>query len=493
MDVEYEYRQRVRRYATSDLLKYCAKEAIDIYNSTENNVKVEEVPVYSKKNGMQVTIHQFHIAQWDLLEICFNSIKYGNDYRNRPIEKHDYYDLLNLTKIRAELLENPSSLAQEDLHKHLICIANMEFDLEQITLKNKFNRVHHIMSFINRNPKYDQSDNICYIDFSSKFYEITGLNYDTYIICYFMICIFSLVSKESDIMSILNNLDFDLSVFGISKEEVLNVVSFLAKEYEFYRRYDNWNILKYFPIVKTKKSSRYIICNLTALLTCFAESTYWVIRNYYCNLKSRDFTAYFGHCFEFYLNELFEAYDISAMKLPEDKVAKRPDWKLETQSYIFYIEQKSALYPMETRSIISKKRITSLNNYIDSNIKKGFIQLNSYDEPTDKTIIRICLTFENIYFPDIIQDIVLPEITLKSEDYLNWVVSINEFEKLMFILSKDEDKFNDIITKKIELEQTKSKEGRGFDSILKEEKNDFISNKINYFDNYVKKYIKKEK
>lgn len=493
MDEEYEYRQRVRRYATSDLLKYCAKEAIDIYNSTENNVKVEEVPVYSKKNGMQVDIHQFHIAQWDLLEICFNSIKYSNDYRNRQIQKSDYYDLINLTKRRAEVLESASELAQEDLFKHLICIANMEFDLEKITMKNKFNRIHHIMSFINRNPKYDQSDSICYIDFSNKFYEITGFNYDTYIICYFMICVFSLALKESDIMIILDNLDFDLSVFGVSREELLDVVNFLAKEYDFYRRYDNWNILKYFPIVKTNKSSRYIICNLPALLNCFAESTYWTVRNYYCSFNSRDFTSYFGHCFEFYLNELFETYNISAEKLLEDKVDKRPDWKLETKNYIFYIEQKAALYPMETRSIISKKRITSLSNYIDLNIKKAFIQLNSYDETTDKTIIRVCLTFENIYFPETIQELVIPQIDLKGEEYLNWIISINEFEKLIFILSEDEEKFDGIINSKIELEQYKSREGRGFDALLSKERNDFISNKINYFDEYMKKYFEKNK
>ena len=44
---------------------------------------------------------------------------------------------------------------------------------------------------------------------------------------------------------------------------------------------------------------------------------------------------------------------------------------------------------MDTRSIISKKRINILDNYIKSNITKAFIQLNSYDEPTGKIIIRM--------------------------------------------------------------------------------------------------------
>lgn len=488
---DYEYRQCVRKYATCDILKHYAKESIDIYNNTENNVKFEEVPIYNKRTGMKTTIHQFHIAQWDLLEICFNSIKYSNDYRNKEIDKNAHYSLINLTKIRSEILEKAAGLSQENLFKHLLCIANMEFDLEKITMQNRFNRIYHIMTNINKNPKYNQTDKVCYIDFSKKFYEITGFDYDTYVKGYFIICALVIGFKEPDILSIIERFNFDISVFGITKEQLMKILTLQSRDYEFYKKYDNWNILKYFPIVKTKKDSKFIISNLSALLICFSESMYWTIRNYYCELGSRNFTAYFGHCFEFYLNELFETYDIKAEKLEEDDVEKRPDWKLETKKYVFYIEQKAALYPMETRSIISNKRLDTLNNYINSNIKRAFTQLNSYEEKIDKTIIRICLTFETIYFPETLQELVVPKVDLKGEEYLNWIISINEFEKLIYILSIDEEKFNNIIDKKTELEKNKSKDGRGFDSLLEKEKNDFISNKINYFDNYLKKYLKK--
>lgn len=489
---DYEYRQNIRKYATCDVLKHYAKESIDIYDNTENNVKFEEVPIYHKKTGTKIKMHQFHIAQWDLLEICFNSIKYSNDYRNKEIDTNAHYGLINLTKIRSEILEDATGLSKENLFQHLLCIANMEFDLEQITMKNRFNRIYHIMTNINKNPKYNQTEEVCYIDFSKEFYEITGFDYDTYIRGYFIICALVIGSKESDILSILERIDFDISIFGITKEQLLKIISFQSRKYEFYRQYDNWNILKYFPIVQTTKESRYIVSNISALLICFSESMYWTIRNYYCEIKSRNFTSYFGHCFEFYLDEVFKTYNISVERLEETNNEKRPDWKLETEKYIFYIEQKAALYSMETRSIISKKRLDTLNNYINSNIKKAFIQLNSYNEKSDKQIIRICLTFETIYFPETVQELVIPQIKLKGEEHLNWIISINEFEKLIYILSMDKNKFNSIIDKKIELEKNKSKDGRGFDSILGKEKNDYISNKINYFDNYLKKYIKKK-
>lgn len=487
-----EYKQYVRKFATCDVLEHYSKESIDIYNDTDCGVKFEEVDLYNKKTGCKIATHQFHIAQWDLLEVCFNSIKYSNDYRNCEIDRNAHYNLINNTKKQAEILEKASGLTPDNLFKHLLCIANMEFDLEKVNIKNRFNRINYIMTNINKNPRFNQTDEVCYIDFSHKFYEITGLTYDIYTKGYFLICTLVLGFKESDILSIINRIDLDFSIFGVSKEQLIYIISLQAREYEFYRKYDNWNILKYFPIVKTKKTQKYIVSNISALLICFSEFMYWTIRNYYCSLKSRDFTAYFGHCFEFYLRELFDIYNISAEKLIEEQF-KKPDWKLETQKYIFYIEQKAALYPMDTRSITSTKRLDSLDNYIESNIKKAFIQLNNYTEISDKIIIRMCLTFENINFPETVQDLVLPQISLKGEEYLNWIISINEFEKLIYILSEDEEKFNCIIEEKIELEKIKSNNGRGFDTLLSEEKNDFIVNKINCFDNTIKDYLRRNK
>ena len=491
MHDETEYKQYIRKFATCDVLEHFSKESINIYNDTELGGKFEKVDLYDKSTGTKIGTHQFHIAQWDLLEICFNSIKYSNDFRNGEIDRNNYYNLILATQKQEEILENASELISADnILKHLLCIANMEFDLEKITMKNRFNRIYHIMTNINKNPKYNQTDKVCYIDFSKKFYEITSFDYDTYAKGYFIICALVIGFKEPDILSIIERIDFDISIFGITKEQLMSILSLQSRDYEFYKKYDNWNILKYFPIVKTKKNSKFIISNLSALLICFSESMYWTIRDYYCEQNSRNFTSYFGHCFEFYLNELFETYDINAEKLEEDVVKKRPDWRLETSDYIFYIEQKASLYPMDTRSIISKKRINILDNYIKSNITKAFIQLNSYDEPTGKIIIRMCLMFENINIPEIIQDLVLPQINLKGEEYLNWIISINEFEKLIYILSNDKEKFNNIIKEKIELEKSKSNSGRGFDKLLSEEKNDFIINKINYFDNNIMKYLK---
>ena len=63
----------------------------------------------------------------------------------------------------------------------------MEFDFENLNIQSKFNRLYHMMTIINQNKKYDQTNKVNYIDFKKKFYEITDIEYDKYIKCYMII------------------------------------------------------------------------------------------------------------------------------------------------------------------------------------------------------------------------------------------------------------------------------------------------------------------
>lgn len=490
---EYQYIKYIKKFSTYEVLKYFSKQSVDIYKTTEIGIKFDNVPWYNKKTGHMRGINRFDIAQWNLLEVCFNSIKYSNDYRNKnkQITINDYYGLINETKIMSEKLENVSNFKENDIYKHLLCIANMQFDLESLHIINKFNRLYHIMGVINKDKKYRHDNSVQYIDFREKFIEITGIDYDKYINCFIFICLIALSSDNMNLYDIIENIKFDISRLGFTKEDIYKIVLLQSRDYDFYRKYDNWNILKYYPIVHCEKDNNvYIISNISALLISFSEFMYWIIRNYYKDKKSLKFTNYFGHCFEYYLNELFLTYKVNASKIEEKGNSKVPDWILETDKYIFLIEQKAALFPIDTKSITSSNRLNSIERYLNDNIKKAFVQLNDFYLSTCKIVIRVCLTFERIFFVEPIQDLVLPNITLNSEYYLNWVISINEFEKLISILSNNEAEFNSIIDEKINLEFKKSNNGRGFDTLLDKYENDYIKNKINHYKNITDNYLK---
>ena len=483
MDRELEeYRQIIRKYPTYQVLEYFFNESVDIFNNYNNGIRWDNVPIYNKRFGRKTQECSFNVAQWDLVEACFYSIKYSNDYRSNVVDENTFYRILNETRMISEKLESSSMPKENYLYKHLICIGNMEFDYEIPNIKNKFNRLYHIMLSINNNSKYDQTKKVCYINFKNKFYEITGIDYEKYIKCYMLLVLLSTARKESNLMSLVDSIEFDANRLEFNKDEMKAIIKFQSRDYSFYREYDNWNILKYYPIVQLDKyNNKYIVSNISSLLISFSEFMYWSIRNYYKDINSRDFTSYFGHCFEYYLDDFLGYYKINHTKLDEG-TDKKPDWKIETQKYIILVEQKAALYPIDTRVITFENRIDKLNEYLNNNIKNAFVQLNNYDINSSKTIIRICLTFENIYLEELIQDLILPNVSnIKGERYLNWIVPINDFEKLIILLNMSEEKFNNIISKKIELERSSNKDGRGFDKLLSSYRNDYIDNVIDYF------------
>ena len=305
MDKElYEYKQYVRKFPTYNILEFCSNESRNIYDNYNIGIKTEIVSLYNKKNGMKMGNQRFNIAQWDLLEVSFYSIKYGNDYRNKFVDRNEFYKLLNKTRIISEKLEAAINFSDDNIFKHLICISNMQFDFEYINIQSKFNRLYHIMNIINNNPKYNQTEEVDYINFNKKFEDITSINYNKYIRCYMFIVLMSIVRKNTNIMDLLNDIKFDINKLGFSKEDIQNIILDQSKDYAFYKKHNNWNILKYNPIVHCDKfEDKYIISNISALVISFSTFMYWTIRNYYWNKKSQKFTNYFGHCFEYYLKD----------------------------------------------------------------------------------------------------------------------------------------------------------------------------------------------
>lgn len=59
--------------------------------------------------------------------------------------------------------------------------------------------------------------------------------------------------KNTNIFDIIKDLEFDVSKLGFSKDDIVNVIELLSKDYEFYKNTDNWNLLRFYPIVKTNK------------------------------------------------------------------------------------------------------------------------------------------------------------------------------------------------------------------------------------------------
>ena len=332
MTNQENYEKAIRRFTTCDLLEYFSRVSIEAYNDNKRAFTIVDVPYYNRRTGKKGVTKGFNYGQWDLVQICYNSIKYSNDYRGRKVDELSFYYLLNENKIYEQALEELISTDPIYLYEHLQCIANIQFDFQSLTPICRFNRMYQIFTNINQNKNYNQTNEVCYINFEQKFKEITNIEYNKFILIYSFIVLLSAGRNKTNIYDLINDIQFDVEKLGFSKEDIIAVIELQSRDYSFYKKSNNWNLLKFYPIVKTDKdTNKYIITNIFSLMLSFPDAVYWIIRNYYAEKNSNDFTNYFGICFENYFKEVLECYNINYLKLSESKKQKIkvPDWKIE--------------------------------------------------------------------------------------------------------------------------------------------------------------------
>lgn len=434
--VEEDYQKLIRKYATCDLIEYFSKKSIESYVSNKKAVTWVDIPYYEKGSGARGVFKSFMYGQWELIEICYHAIIYSNDYRNgNMIDDNAFYHIVNANKKYSEEKEK-QKLSQENLFLLLQCMTNVQFDFQHISVKTRFNRMYHILTEINLNSKFKQDKSICYINFQEQFEFITGIEYKKFIMISLFLTLISCRRNNVNIYDIINDLQCDIVKLGFTKEDIEKVIILLSRDYKFYKSYRNWNILRYYPIVKTSGNTpKYLISNIYSLLMSLPDIAYWIIRNYYNGRSSDSFVIYFGKCFEFYVQELLDYYKIKYEYITEVKNKKTPDWKIETERFIFLIEQKSALFPLEAKTVNEEQCVEKMEQYVERNIIKAFKQLDEFELKVEKTVIRICLTFEKIYMEENLKRIIEDKMNYKTDKSLMWIVNIDEFEVLMQILN----------------------------------------------------------
>lgn len=128
---------------------------------------------------------------------------------------------------------------------------------------------------------------------------------------------------------------------------------------------------------------------------------------------------------------------------------------IETQKYVTIVEQKASLFGITAKDTSNESEaIKSIQRYRLGVIKEGFEQLYETSIQTEKEIIRIILSCEKIYDEGMMKQETLKEISIAEiEKYSYWIVNIEDFENLIATLGNDEEKFNEIMEKKIALEK----------------------------------------
>ncbi|MDD2636855.1 MAG: hypothetical protein PHW82_15290 [Bacteroidales bacterium] len=348
------------------------------------------------------------------------------------------------------------------------------------------------MTEINQNKKYDQGKKVNYINFDETIKKLTGHDITAYNYMNLFLTLLIAGTKNPNLSDVFSKQLINFTNLPFNEKELDKFIDLNSKDYQFYRDNNEWLLLKYNSIVKTQKTNKKIVCNIYAFIINFSDKIYWLIRNHYAELKKRDFTSYFGYCFECYLKEIFEFYKINLRRIPESN-KEQPDWTFETSKYFFIIEQKSSLFCLSDRDTMNKSKKESIHKYIHNNIEKAHSQLNNYVcNPENKEIIKICLMFEKVYMEENVKEIMKRNMKIKLSDNF-WITDIDTMEIFISILAKDEKKFNKIVDDKIKKDKENYKGGRRLSLLLEGEKNSYIRNKADYFKRFSDDIIKKLK
>lgn len=472
-----EFIRNVKKYSTVELIKFCSKLSIEMYENKEP-FKIENIPYYYK-NGVKAGQIDFIYTQHEIINLMYLSILYGNDYRKRKMNKEEFVNILDkLKKYKNELSGRDKEIV--DRHQEFFAILfNEQIEFQKVNISiNRFNRLCFIFDYINKKNKEHPE----YIDFEYDVKELTGMSMEQYNELNLFLTLLTVGCKNTDLTELIDKMQLNLNNLSFNEKELKKFIDSNAKKYDFFRNNDkkteNWNNLKYNPLIKTDKDNHILVSNIYGFIISFSTRMYWLIRNKYKELNNQKFTNYFGFCFEKYVEELFDFYEIKKYEKIKESDKKQPDWLIETEDYNFVIEQKATLFTLDSRETTLENKYEEIDKFVRVT-KKAMLQLSNFKINNGKITLRLCLTFEEVDCIEPIQELSIRDLKVDNKE-LYWLVNISDFEKIIYLMANNYEKLKKIIKQKMMLEQNQDKNGRSFEKILPQE-NEYIKSRLDYF------------
>lgn len=302
------------------------------------------------------------------------------------------------------------------------------------------------------------------INFEAEFFGETNLSPDVYSALLFVL--FTYFSEISPAINPLK-LDSDLNHPDLSNNRITDMIKRYAIPVDEVRKSKLKRQIFYLkPIVQI--DDVYISVNPFLILCTFVNSNFWVMRNKYLNSQKdkQKFTNAFGNYFEIYMEEVLERClsPSQYQNIKEENDAKRADWHLTIGDYHFLIEQKSSISMLSIKQ--STPDVEDMKNHICKHWGEAVNQLEETQKAykLDKAI-KIILVYEDYYNSMCLDKLFdLNRSLINDKSY--WLVSIRDFERLMYTYKTDPNTFFKVISEKIEAEETSSQEGRDLSRFL---------------------------
>lgn len=449
--------------------------AFDIFKNSSDNLQMfAKIKSYNFiSNGVRYK-GSVSLYQTNLIDVMYEVINYGY-YGQKDITLQEALYLIHL-HVNLDGLKFPVPKNHTDFMLSLFGNLGEQKRFQSLSnFLDDFCREKYILETVS---KKEHSKNNILFDFQKEFFEETSLSTDVY-----SSLMFVLFGYFSNLSPVLNPkaLTSELNHPELSNNKIIDMAKFHSASIDEIRKSEfKRQIFYQKPIIEIEEE--YIAANPILLLSAFANSNFWVIRNKYANANkdTRKFTKIFGKYFEIYLEEVLEnCLSLEQFEnIPETNKEKRADWHLKIGNYDFLVEQKSTISFLEAKQ--SHPNVEKMKKYICETWGKAVEQLDKTQKIKKiDNAIKIILVYED-YFDSLCLDELfdLNQTLVNDKNY--WLVSISDFERLLYTYKTCTDKFFKIIEEKIEAEKTSSNEGRELSKFL-------IENGITH-NEYLKKY-----
>ena len=419
-------------------------------------------------------IGQVMLSAWDIHHIQYLAIKNSNDHRSLTIRNiGEVSQLVNRYRGHENSCSNAEYLGSAKLHgilKYLMGMTSEQFLYHNKSLGwaiERFNMNYHILVTSQSIKRVINVDDIIKEKFGLSAEELMAI----------LLLIFWLCNQNPDILTAPENLYRKKENTVFTKESIEKVVHYYTVSYDDVRKSPLGHQIFYSkPFIRTQKGST-LMTNFFLVIMLIADGLYWIVRDYYREMGSQNFTNEFGAMFESYLLELCAKYLNANQfeKLPQSHT-KGADFALYFESVVVLVEVKSALFDIGAKQ--QSPNMESIQKYFDRNINQARSQLNESEKHIngDKPIIKTIALYENFQNSSLLQMAI--KESYPDDKYL-FIATATDFESLLTLYRIDSNKAEAILCDLITQE---SGSFMDFYDALQNMDKEQLLNKTNHFD-----------
>lgn len=467
-----DFISEIRKIPARDVIRNLSERSIVMFKSGKSELPLK---LLCNIKGVQKLV-DIPLWAWDIPSIEFLSVKYSNDYRISR-KKPQLGQLVNSYRG----YENEQQVIPPKADSNIIfrCILGMtseQFLYQELwKLFEKFNRDYHIL-LAAKGYKHREGFDINVITRATF-----GISADDYIAV--LLIVFWLCSQHPNPLDAPENLYRKNDATVLTKKNIAKFVEYYSCTYEELRESTLGKQLLYSkPFIKTSNGT-YLSSSLFLVAMIIGNGLYWLARDYYFKQNSFYFVNAFGEIFEDYIDELASQYMQTGkwQKIPEGD-EKSADYLFEFKNLKMLVECKTSLLALDAKQ--QTPNIANLNKYFEHTIRESYEQLNSsYSKfaPSSKVpIIKVILLYDEFSNTAIIEQSMTD---IFDCDRLCYVMTISEFEILLYNHKNNQTKSAQIISQILQNNTQEQKQSFGsiLDKLSLYNNNGHFEGDMNYF------------